>query len=193
MKILKGAAIFLLGSGCGFAVSYVYFKKQYDEKKMELEEIKEHYNNKLYGEIEKAEAEQIIKKEGYISYDNIKEKDLVKVVEEVSEEAMTNDRPNEGYPDDPIKIDEIDFSETELSFEKADLDYYIDDGALVDETDALIEIEDSIGYEILEDFINDESEEIIYVRNASLGTDYQIKKVSGSYSNTIGIGGDEDE
>ena len=193
MKFLKGAAIFLLGCGSGAAVSYIYFNKKYEEKKLELEEIKEHYNNKIYGEIETKEAETIIKKEGYISYDNLTADDVKTVIKEVSEEAMIEDRPSDDYPLEPIVINESDYSETELSFEKADLDYYLDDGALVDEADTLIEIEDVIGYDILEDFINDDSEEVIYVRNASLGTDYQIKKISGSYSDSIGIGGDDED
>lgn len=193
MKFLKGAAIFLLGCGSGAAASYIYFNKKYEEKKLELEEIKEHYNNKIYGEIETKEAETIIKKEGYISYDNLTDVDVKTVIKEVSEEAMIEDRPRDDYPLEPIIINESDYSETELSFEKADLDYYLDDGALVDEADTLIEIEDVIGYDILEDFINDDSEEVIYVRNASLGTDYQIKKISGSYSDSIGIGGDDED
>lgn len=193
MKFLKGAAIFLLGCGSGAAASYIYFNKKYEEKKLELEEIKEHYNNKIYGEIETKEAETIIKKEGYISYDNLTADGVKTVIKEVSEEAMIEDRPSDDYPLEPIVINESDYSETELSFEKADLDYYLDDGALVDEADTLIEIEDVIGYDILEDFINDDSEEVIYVRNASLGTDYQIKKISGSYSDSIGIGGDDED
>ena len=193
MKFLKGAAIFLLGCGSGAAVSYIYFNKKYEEKKLELEEIKEHYNNKIYSEIDSKESEAIIKQEGYISYDNLTAVDVRTVIKEVSEEAMIEDRPRDDYPQEPIVINESDYSETELSFEKADLDYYLDDGALVDETDALIEIEDAIGYDILEAFINNENEDIIYVRNANLGTDYQIKKVSGSYSETIGIGGDDED
>lgn len=193
MKFLKGAAIFLLGCGSGAAVSYIYFNKKYEEKKLELEEIKEHYNNKIYSEIESKESEAIIKQEGYISYDNLTAVDVRTVIKEVSEEAMIKDRPRDDYPQEPIVINESDYSETELAFEKADLDYYLDDGALVDEADTLIEIEDAIGYYILEDFINNENEHVIYVRNAALGTDYQIKKVSGSYSETIGIGGDNED
>ena len=193
MKFLKGAAIFLLGCGSGAAVSYIYFNKKYEEKKLELEEIKEHYNNKIYSEIEVKEAEDIIKQKGYISYDNLTADGIKTVIKEVSEEAMMLARPSDDYPQEPIVINENDYSETELSFEKADLDYYLDDGALVDEADTLIEIEDAIGYYILEDFINNENEHIIYVRNAALGTDYQIKKVSGSYSETIGIGGDDED
>ena len=205
MKFLKGAAIFLLGCGSGAAASYIYFNKKYEEKKLELEEIKEHYNNKIYGEaIIKQEgyvsyddftkiAADLSTQEGYISYDNLTADGVKTVIKEVSEEAMIEDRPRDDYPQEPIVIDESDYSETELSFEKADLDYYLDDGALVDEADTLIEIEDVIGYYILEDFINNDNEHVIYVRNAALGTDYQIKKISGSYSDSIGIGGDDED
>lgn len=193
MNALKGAGLFLLGGCCGFSASYVYFKNKYDQKKEELEEIKEHYNNKLYNIIEIKEAEKIICDEGYVPYENMTNKEITNMVKEVSEEAMMADNPKEEYPAEPMVINENDYSETELSFEKADLDYYLGDGALVDEVDTLIEVEDSIGYDILENFINDDTEEVIYVRNASLGTDYQVKKVSGSYSDTIGIGGDDDE
>lgn len=193
MKFLKGAAIFLAGAGVGASISYVYFQKMFNEKKAELEEIKEHYNAKIENEINKKISEDIVREEGYISYSTLGKEDLADMVKRIEDKALETAAPTEDYPSEPIIITEADFSERELYFEKLDLDYYMVDGALVDEADKLTEIEDTIGYDNLEAFLNDNNEDVMYVRNAEKSTDYQVRKMSGSYSETIGLGGDADD
>lgn len=193
MKFLKGAAIFLAGAGVGASISYVYFQKMFNEKKAELEEIKEHYNAKIENEINKKISEDIVREEGYISYSTLGKEDLADMVKRIEDKALETAAPTEDYPSEPIIITEADFSERELYFEKLDLDYYMVDGALVDEADELTEIEDTIGYDNLEAFLNDNNEDVMYVRNAEKSTDYQVRKMSGSYSETIGLGGDADD
>lgn len=193
MKFLKGAAIFLAGAGVGASISYVYFQKMFNEKKAELEEIKEHYNAKIENEINKKISEDIVREEGYISYSTLGKEDLADMVKRIEDKALETAAPTEDYPSEPIIITEADFSERELYFEKLDLDYYMVDGALVDEADELTEIADTIGYDNLETFLNDNNEDVMYVRNAERSTDYQVRKMSGSYSETIGLGGDADD
>lgn len=190
MKFLKGAVIFLLGAGVGGAGSYIYFKKQYDEKKSEINELREHYMSKFDDEINQKVTETIIKKEGYVTYNKLEDREIKDLIKEREVIAIEQESPSEDYPSEPIVITEEDYSERELYFDKLEVDYYLDDGALVDESEDLMVIEDSIGYENLEKFLNDEAEDIMYVRNAKNNADYLVRKVSGSYSDTVGIGGD---
>ena len=47
--------------------------------------------------------------------------------------------------------------------------------------------------DLIDDFKNDESEDVIYVRNTKLNTDYMINKRFGKYSDIVGLGGDSDD
>lgn len=192
MNFLKGAVIFAVGVGVGASTSYVYFKKQYDEKKAELIELREHYNNKMQHEVDIKTAEEIIEKEKYVSYNKMNE-EVREVIKEVTAEALATESPSEDYPEQPIQISEEDYTERELYFDKLEMDYYIGDGALVDENEELVEVEDVLGYDILEEFINDESEDVIYIRNAAKSSDYMVRKISGSFSEIVGVGGGDDD
>ena len=182
MKFLKGAVVFLLGACVGASGSYIYFKKQYNEKKLELDELKDHYMNKLSDDTDKDIAENIIKKEGYISYNIVQPNETTQHIETVEEVPMSKE---------PIIITEEEYSEQELSFEKFEIDYYVEDGALVDESDELLIIEDTIGYDNIEKTMADESETLFYVRNASKNADYMVHIIHGKYSEMIGVGGDD--
>ena len=188
MSILKGAVIFLTGVGVGGTASYLYFQKKYDEKKEELNELKEHYNKKIFDDIDKKIVEDIIEKEKYVSYAKMTPEILKETVDKKVEEAAMTDHPKE-----PFVIDEIEYSEKELYFDKIELDYFTEDEALLDEADDLVDINTSIGYDILDDFIKDENEDIIYIRNPVLNTDYMVNKRFGKYSDIVGLGGDEND
>lgn len=200
MKFLKGAIIFACGSGIGFGVGVVLTRNKYEDKfNSEMSEMRQHYQEKLNGLEEKIdiaesriEADEIIKKEGYVSYDRMNETEVRDRVKTIIEKAVNGDRPPEDYPDEPFVITEEDFSERELYFEKIECDYYLGDGALVDEADELLNIDDTIGYDNLESFINSD-ESVMYIRNAHLSTDYLVTKIGGSYSEIIGVGGDDEE
>lgn len=191
MKFLKGALIFLLGSGVGASASYLYFRKMYDEKREELAELQEHYTKKLDKEIDKDIATTIIKKEEYVSYDKLNEEEIKTVIKEREIEAIALEAPSEDYPEEPIIITESDYQERELYFDKLEVDYYVEDESLVDENDELVNIADSIGYDNLEEFIADEKEDIMYIRNSANSSDYMVRKIFGRFSDVVGIGGDD--
>lgn len=200
MKFLKGAIIFACGSGIGFGVGVVLTRNKYEDKfNSEMSEMRQHYQEKLNGLEEKIDiaesklgAAEIIKNEKYVSYDRMNETEVRDRVKTIIEKAVNGDRPPEDYPDEPFVITEEDFSERELYFEKIECDYYLGDGALVDEADELLNIDDTIGYDNLESFINSD-ESVIYIRNAHLSTDYLVTKMGGNYSEIIGVGGDDEE
>ena len=197
---MKGAIIFACGAGIGFAGGVFFTKNKYEDKfNSELSDMRQHYQEKLNNLEEKIdiaeskiEADEIIKKEGYVSYDRMNETEVRDRVKTIMEKAINGDKPPEDYPDEPFVITEEDFSERELYFEKIECDYYLGDEALVDEADELLNIDDTIGYDNLEKFINSD-ESIMYIRNAHLSTDYLVTKMGGSYSEIIGVGGDDEE
>lgn len=193
MKFLKGALIFLLGSGVGASASYLYFKKLYNEKREELVELQEHYTKKLDKEIDKDTVDTIIKKEKYVSYDKLDEEEIKTVIKEREIEAIALEAPSEDYPEEPIIITESDYQERELYFDKLEVDYYVEDESLVDENDELINIADSIGYDNLEGFIADEKEDVMYIRNSANSSDYMVRKVFGKFSDVVGVGGDDED
>lgn len=189
MKFLKGAMVFILGAGVGSGVTYVILKDKFDRKlNEELSELREHYKNKEKKAKDVETTEGIINVEGYISKEEVLER-----VRAISENALSDSRPKEDYPDEPFEITEEDFSERELSFEKVEADYYMDDSALVDDTEEMINIEDCVGYKNIQRFREDNNKDIMYIRNPNLGTDYLVTKLSGSYSEIIGVGGDDDD
>lgn len=197
MKILKGAVIFLLGAGCGYVASYVFFKKLYNEKKAEIDEIKDHYSKKMEKELDLETVNTILKRENYVAYDKtydkINEGELKELIRDKTESALYEDRPTEDYPEEPIVITSEDYADQELYFDKIEADYYIEDGSLVDENEELIQVEDTIGFDNLSKFLENESEDVMYVRNAPIATDYLVRKAFGKFNDNIGAGGDDDD
>ena len=191
MNILKGAIIFIAGVGVGAAAAYAYLKDTYERiAEDEIEEMREYYTNKKRVRKELDKYVDIIKEEeGYVSYSTA---EVQKDIMEGFERKAQQEYPREDWPEQPVIIDESDFSEDRLDFEKISLDYFMDDGALVDETDSLVEMEDTVGFENMEGFLNDEDQLVMYIRNQKLGCDYEVTKVGGSYSQIQGIGGDDD-
>ncbi len=101
------------------------------------------------------------------------------------------DHPREEDTVKPYFIDIDDFDEPTLGYAKKELQYYMDDGTLVDESDntddegAVVSIVDTVGTTNLESFENS-LESCCYIRNERLKEDYEISKVFGSYSELLG-------
>lgn len=200
MNLLKGVLIFAAGTAIGSGISIALVRKKYEDKTAaEIKEMRDYYDN-LIMEVnsqkkrikEKKEAEEIIKNENYISYDSMSREEFREKVKTVSEQAIEEARPSEDYPDSPFIINEPSFSEDELYFEKVCADYYVDDGALVDENEELINVDDCIGLENLDRFLSSD-DGVMYIRNPRLATDYEVTKVGGKYSDILGLGGDEED
>ena len=193
MNALKGACIFISGVVVGTACTVIAMKEKYEkELEKELSNLREIYSEKKEREIEKTEYEDVIHDNGYVSYDTMNNKEIRKHVNKIAENVIEQGTPPEDYPKEPIEISEEEYSEQELYFEKIEVDYYLGDGALVDETDELLNIEDNVGYDNIAKFIDDDKD-LIYVRNADKGVDYLVKRVEGNYSDIIGFGGDDEE
>ena len=201
MNFLKGAVIFIVGSMTGATCTFIFLKEKYEKAlEDELNDLRGKYLEEKEKSIEKEEVDDIIRDEGYISYESMSEKEVRTHVNKIAENVIKKDNPPEDYADEPFEITESDFSERELYFDKIEVDYYLDDGALVsdyyivdsDENSTLLNVDDTIGYENLDKFINSDRE-MMFIRNPSLATDYQVTKVSGKYSDILGLGGDDEE
>lgn len=199
-NILKGAVIFVAGMGCGFGIGTIVWKEKYRKfAEKEVADMKAWYEEeaKIAKEIQQKEKDikktaEIIEEQGYVSYDKMSEEEVLDRVRTIQEKSAAKAHPEEDYPDAPFVINEPAYSEEELYFEKIQADYYLDDGALVDENEELLNIDDCIGYENLERFLNSE-EGVMYIRNAHLATDYEVTKVGGRYSDILGLGGDDED
>lgn len=196
MEFLKGAVIFILGVGAGATGTYLFIKDKYEkELNEELASLRQAYSEKKESEIEVKEYKTILAEEGYTPYESMCNtlEEVQEHVKKIADDAIEKSFPPEDYPSEPVEITEAEYSEDELYFEKVEADYYLGDGALVDEADEMLNIDDNIGYENIERFIADEAKEVIYIRNAEKCVDYLINKVSGNYSEIIGLGGDDED
>ena len=91
-----------------------------------------------------------------------------------------NSAQNELEVDKPYVISPEEFGEFD-NYEQISLTYY-DDGYLADDMDDLVEdVEDIIGWELL-NHIGEYEEDAIHIRNDSLKTDYEILRVMDRYS-----------
>ena len=106
-------------------------------------------------------------------------------------DIATSDHPREEDTIKPYFIDIDDFDEPTLGYAKKELQYYMDDGTLVDESEntdedgAVVSIVDTVGTANLESFENS-LESCCYIRNERLKEDYEISKVFSSYSELLG-------
>lgn len=199
MEFLKGAIIFMVGGAVG-ATGAVLFVKEKNRKELdrEINELRKKYNEKKENEIEKKEYDQILKDNKYISYDSMGKKnknneEVRKRVNILSDDCIEKESPPEDYPTEPFEISEEDYSEYGFCYEKVEADYYLGDGALVDDGDEMLNIEDCVGFENIEKFIKDDKSEVMFIRNIEFGIDYMIHKAGGNYSDIIGVGGDDED
>ena len=102
----------------------------------------------------------------------------------MSNDIVEGEHPIEGNYR-PYIIDIDTFDETADGYSKVELSYYMGDSTLVDSEEEIVSTADTIGIDNLELFEQLDSD-IIYVRNESLGADYEVTKVLSSYSQIVG-------
>ena len=168
---LRKLFIFVAGAAVGSAVTWKLAKRKYEQiANEEIESVKEWYSKGIHGlretieesiepededdDPDKKEYESIIDEQGYNEDDDVEE---------------------------PYMISPDEFSEFD-DYEAIDLTYYEGDGVLVDEDDELVDdVIETVGKNVLEYLQNENSEDVVHVRNDKLKSDYEICKVSGSY------------
>ena len=181
-----------VGAGLGVLCTKSYFEKRESERAdSEIESMK----RAMRKTEEKKEEEPITLEPKIVVSDMIKKIDDVQHREyhtfSSAGDIKEKDHPREEDIIKPYFIDIDDFDEPTLGYAKKELQYYMDDGTLVDEgenTDdegAVVSIVDTVGTANLESFENS-LESCCYIRNEQLKEDYEISKVFGSYSMLLG-------
>ena len=108
-----------------------------------------------------------------------------------SSDISIKEHPREEDVVKPYFIDIDDFDSPTLGYAKKELQYYMDDGTLVDESEntndegEVVSIVDTVGVTNLESFENS-LESCCYIRNEQLKEDYEISKIFGSYRELLG-------
>ena len=187
---VKNFMIFAAGAAIGSVITWNFVKAKYEQiANEEITSVKETYAKKLE-EIRDHEIEDEL---GEDDEDDFYEEDTDD--EEFSEDDMENyydavreyehnDYDNSAQNglevDKPYVISPEEFGEFD-NYEQISLTYY-DDGYLADDMDDLVEdVEDIIGWELL-NHIGEYEEDAIHIRNDSLKTDYEILRVMDRYS-----------
>ena len=187
---VKNFIIFAAGAAIGSVITWNFVKAKYEQiANEEITSVKDTYAKKLE-EIRDREIEDEL---GEDDEDDFYEED--KDEEEFSEGDMENyydavreyehndydnSAQNELEVDKPYVISPEEFGEFD-NYEQISLTYY-DDGYLADDMDDLVEdVEDIIGWELL-NHIGEYEEDAIHIRNDSLKTDYEILRVMDRYS-----------
>lgn len=199
---LNYAAAFAVGIGCGVLATYSFFRSKYErlhnEEVAAIDEVMRKKREKEKAEEEKAYEETgstivEIKKRtddlinyskaasSYISSvpptDSEMENRIGKMhdkMEELAEAEAPKEEPGEQY-----EITSMDWLDDPF-YDKVELTYYVGDDTVANEAGQIDDIGMSIGMEIFEVFKEREDPEM-YVRNPSLGIDYNIVKDMGCY------------
>lgn len=187
---VKNFMIFAAGAAIGSAITWNFVKAKYEQiANEEIASVKDTYAKKLE-EIRDHEIEEEL---GEDDEDDFYEEDTDEeefsegdmenyydAVREYEHNDYDNSAQNELEVDKPYVISPEEFGEFD-NYEQISLTYY-DDGYLADDMDDLVEdVEDIIGWELL-NHIGEYEEDAIHIRNDGLKTDYEILRVMDRYS-----------
>lgn len=191
---LSKILFFVAGAIVGSVATWKFVEEKYkriaDE---EIESVKEHLRARAeelelvdkdveeetsHPEINKTSIKEV-KKAAYVDYSAI-----TRNLGYVPEPKEDEDNAAEKQPStSPYTIDQNDFGMNE-DYDVDSMLYHADD-YLTDENNELIDnIEDSVGYECLNEFKESDTD-VVYVRNDETKTDYEILKVDTNYKDLV--------
>ena len=187
---VKNFMIFASGAAIGSVITWNFVKAKYEQiANEEITSVKDTYAKKLE-EIRDHEIEDELGEDDEDDFykedtdeEEFSEGDMENyydAVREYEHNNHDNSAQNELEVDKPYVISPEEFGEFD-NYEQISLTYY-DDGYLADDMDDLVEdVEDIIGWELL-NHIGEYEEDAIHIRNDSLKTDYEILRVMDRYS-----------
>ena len=196
MSIVKDIALVAVGAAAGFAGGWLLTKRKYEKKAEEdISDIRQYYlekdlerqkaNEEIKEKVEK--AEETSKKLGEIldkvEYHKIVKNEYKEGDEEVSAEQES---PEEELPDKPYMISEDEYLEGNNDYEKISLTYFTMDDTLADDTDEMVDVEETISPDIFNQ-ISESDDGDFYVRNDSIQTDFEVVKLDASYKERYGF------
>lgn len=200
---------FIGGAAVGSLICFALLKEKYETlANEEIEHMNNYYEEELKNvrevveEIKESEEQE---KKTYVDYvkkyspdEIVKDKyydmpypDVIPDV--IDEDYHEDDSPPEDPPEndllyeDPFVISREDFDDTYSHFDKITITYYEDDDVLADEQDEVIpDIDAVVGYDSLGRFGDmSDDDNIVYVRNGRLGSDYEIVLAQESYTESV--------
>ena len=194
-EYVKIGAAFTIGLGAGILASKRFFQLKYEKiAEEEIESVKAKYSMRSGHIIERTSieepeefeeklAEEMKQPEPrvYSTIDNMygerysddKEERDARIVETLHPEE-------EDYPEEPFEINEEEFSETELGFDKVVLHYYVADDILAEADSGNTDLGQTIGDEGLNTVRMGNCIEYFF-RNPNYAVDYNVIRVPGSY------------
>lgn len=167
---LMCVAAFSLGAAVGAAVSWKVLKTKYEQiTQDEINAAKEYYRTRA---MEELEAEESCECEDSDEEDD----EPANTVAEYEPEPVKTVADNYG----PYVISPDEFGDI-FDYNTQHLTYYADDEILADESDESIDdIDGTIGLDSLNHF-GEFEDEVVFIRNDELKTDYEVFYDSGSY------------
>lgn len=213
LAVTGGAMVasFLGGAGVGFLVGKYRYSKIYSElTEKEIQDAKEYYARRLdtdarkvvtsyMAEVEEKEFNEILEKQRYISAEDeieASESEDKVVTKNVfqgpkSEEEWDYEKEAEFRADEAQGVYIIhhdEFMENEPEFEQITLTYFEEDDVLADDKDEAIPDQDRVVHrtEFEQKFGHGSKDNnIVYVRNENLNTDFEILRSTGSYAREV--------
>lgn len=179
----KTVLTFIFGGVVGGCIGYFFAKYR---SQQEIDDIVNYYEKKLGGAGENedpdkkkrlSEAEQRaysdrVNSLGYVDEPTEEEKELQKECEELFPEEK---------PETPYVITYNQFALEHCSdYNKEPLEYYEDNGVLINDAGECLDIGSTIGYDAV-NHIGEEEEDMVFVRNDRFGTDYEVQRIHNSY------------
>lgn len=196
MNIVKDIALVAVGAAVGFAGGWLLTKRKYEKQaEDDINDIRQYYlekdleRQKAHEEIkEKVEkAEETSKKLGEvidkIEYHKIVKNEYKEGDEEVKAEQES---PEEELPDKPYMISEDEYLEGNNDYEKISLTYFTEDDTLADDTDEMVDVEETISSDIFNQIAESDDGDF-YVRNDTVQTDFEVVKIDASYKERYGF------
>lgn len=198
MNALKYVGVFIFGAGVGVLGSMKYFEAKYE--KIANEEIEsvvssrigmghikekdsmqdEEFNKEIEEELSNPDSEFHSSISDMFGQDVVDKNDeQVEYMEELEEKEHPIKEVDK--PDEPIRITEEEYSETEPSFDKLCLHYYTEDDILVSSDSKEVQMGRTIGDEGINEVRLDPDETYFYFRDYLYGCDYEVIKIKGSY------------
>lgn len=204
MNSIEGVGIFVAGAVVGVLASKAYFKKQADD---EIRQMRD-YVNKKEAQLKDKEADiseetsspdnfaSLAKdeeaKSAYFKYATITPINVVKKedFDEMKERLEKVEHPEEEH-DAPYILSVEEFEDGRPGYDSIGLSYYDGDDSLVDDSEELVDVDETVGADNLKAFA-DSDEDSMYIRNDKLGVDYEIIRVDGNFYDDIFTEGDEE-
>lgn len=160
---LMCVAAFSLGAAVGAVASWKVLKTKYEQiTREEINAAKEYYKTRAMEELEEEETFGC---------------------EDDEEDPAVEENENRD-PYGPYRISPDEYGDT-YNYNTAHLTYYAGDDILADEADELIDdIDGTIGLDSLDHF-GEYEEDVVFVRNDELKTDYEVFLNSGRYYDVL--------